>query len=133
MEKTPEREPTKPTKWGFDGFDGRPYSHFQIMRAFRRWLVERCARRKGAEDWGYLGLLHVDFCEWLAESESGTGCTRREFEDLVSAEGFTIKDGFVLGLVCLEDIESLALFENGQNTNHQNLQNPTSAPRMEEM
>src|SRR5580698_73727 len=48
---------------------------------FTRWVSERCVQREGRDDWGGIGGLWVDFCEWVIDRES-VPCPRPTFERL---------------------------------------------------
>lgn len=67
------------------------------------WVQTRCTLREGRDDWGGLGILHVDFAKWSVDN-GRVPCTRITFEALLRDEGFLIHDGLVQGIVLTEDL-----------------------------
>jgi hypothetical protein len=73
---------------------------------FFRWIPERCISREGREDWGGVGCLWVDFCEWAVQNDS-VPCQRKTFEQLLQDAGFPVEDGMACGLVLAGDLEAV--------------------------
>jgi hypothetical protein len=102
--------PPKPPEAAFEGFEGTdlgpipefwdaipPQDPFAWKDDFGRWVKEHCVRRAGYDDWGGIGTLYVDFCEWTIDSGS-VPCTRRTFEALLIDAGLRMADGLVSSL-----------------------------------
>jgi hypothetical protein len=66
-------------------------------------MKERCAHREGKDDWGGVGVMHVDFCEWTVNHES-VPCTRETFETLLRDAGFFVVNGMARGLFLRADL-----------------------------
>lgn len=121
-ELSPEREPTKLPETPFVSFDGyvseqtqnfsdRPPDAPDAWREdFKRWARVRCVHREGREDWGGVGCLWVDFCEWAISSDS-VPCRRPTFERLLQDAGFRLKDGMAAGLLLQVDLEAALCFQ----------------------
>lgn len=117
--ESPGCKPTKPTEPAFVSFDGSTSGQMQnfsdrppdVPDAWRddfiRWARERCAHREGREDWGGIGCLWVDFCEWTASNNS-VPCQRLTFERLLQDAGFRLRDGMASGLVLKVDLWALS-------------------------
>lgn len=120
---SPECEPPKPPKPTFEGFEGsiseqtqnfsdRPPDAPDAWREdFSRWKIENCVHRDGREDWGGVGCLWVDFCEWAVSNDS-VPCQRATFERLLEEAGFSCAEGMVAGLLLRADLEAVVHFQN---------------------
>jgi hypothetical protein len=75
---------------------------------FTRWVSERCINREDRDDWGGIGSLWVDFCEWVVGRDS-VPCIRWTFERLLDNAGFLCSDGMVSGLILRRDFEAADL------------------------
>ena len=118
FEESPEREPSKPAKVGFEGFEGSSLGQTQNFcghvpdatdawrEDFTLWRAERCIRREGREDWGGVGRLLVDFAEWCAAHDAAPA-TRRVFERLLFDAGFDVQNGLAAGLLLRVDLEAV--------------------------
>ena len=116
LDESPGYEPSKPSEptfGGFEGSDSRKIQNFsesvpdapQAWREdFARWEAENCIHREGRDDWGGIGCLWVDFCEW-AVSHNSVRCDRRTFERLLADDGFRCAEGMVAGLVLRVDLD----------------------------
>jgi hypothetical protein len=129
------REPPKPPEPSFEGFEGSiseetpnfsgtpglgasqknielgsiPTPNPDAWRAdFDRWVSERCIHREGRDDWGGIGGLWVDFCEWVVSCDS-VPCTRQTFERLLDDAGFRCSEGMVSGMILRADFEAVGL------------------------
>ncbi|MGA7312645.1 MAG: hypothetical protein WBX22_01620 [Silvibacterium sp.] len=73
---------------------------------FDRWLKERCIHREGYEDYGGVGALWRDFCEWsIANGE--VPAPLQVFEQLLTDAGWAIASyHLVLGLVLRSDLQA---------------------------
>lgn len=73
---------------------------------FLMWLKSgRVVHREGTDDWGGVGCLHIDFCEWAVVHDS-VPCARRTFEQLLEEDGFYVADGLVRGVVLRVELDS---------------------------
>jgi hypothetical protein len=73
--------------------------------AFLRWLKVACIHREGKDDYGGVGALHRDFCQWSIDSEQ-VPCNRATFDSLLLENGWRIdKYNMVPGLVLREDLQ----------------------------
>lgn len=91
---------------------------------FLMWLKSgRIMHREGRDDWGGVGSLHIDFCEW-AVTHDAVPCTRRTFERLLEEGNFHIADGLVRGVVLLVDLQEVPKSDSLQKS-------PQAAPAKE--
>lgn len=123
FDESPGCEPPKPSKSAFEGFEGstseqvqnfsdRPSDEPEAWRPdFNRWMAANCIHREGRDDWGGIGFLHVDFCEWAVSNDS-VPCQRGTFERLLLDDGFLCVDGMASGLVLRTDWQAHHRFQN---------------------
>jgi hypothetical protein len=76
----------------------------ELRQDFVQWMSERCIQRKGRDDWGAVGCLWVDFCEWVV-GRDGVPCPRRTFEQLLHDADFLFPENMVYGLILREDFD----------------------------
>ena len=67
-----------------------------------RWAVSQCIFRERA--WGGIGPLHLAYAVWCDQVGQDVPASRRTFENLLTAGGFEISDGFCYGLILKEDL-----------------------------
>ena len=74
--------------------------------SFGHWLLERCVFRDNCL--GGVAALHLDFAMWNRARGCSMQFCRREFEQLLEAEGFLVdrKVSCVYGLLLVEDYEA---------------------------
>jgi hypothetical protein len=114
-------EPPKPPEPTFESFEGSilgKIPNFSDVppeddpaawsEDFARWQAENCIHREGWDDWGGIGSLWVDFCEWTVGRDS-VPCTRRTFERLLDDAGFLCSEGMVSGLILRADFDAVGL------------------------
>jgi hypothetical protein len=113
----PGYEPSKPSETTFEGFEGSHPEQMQTFsepvadapeiwrKDFARWKAENCIHREGRDDWGGIGCLWVDFCEWAVEHDS-VDCDRRTLERLLADDGHRCVEGMVAGLVLRVDLDA---------------------------
>ena len=123
FEGFPECEPAKPPEPTFEGFEGATSEQIQNFsdrppdapdawrEDFGRWMTANCIRREDREDWGGIGCLHVDFCEWAVLNDS-VPCQRSTFERLLEDAGFQCVDGMTGGLLLRTDWQAHHRFQN---------------------
>jgi hypothetical protein len=79
--------------------------HESYMADFQIWIQQRCAQRQRHEDWGSVGSLLVDFCEWSV-NRGEVPCSRDTLEKLLDDAGFVIVNGMARGLVLKVDLQA---------------------------
>jgi hypothetical protein len=117
FDDSPGCEPPKPSETTFEGFEGSSTEYIQHSfgcpadapdgwrEDFDRWKTEKCSQREGREDWGGIGCLWIDFCEWAVKHDSAP-CQRCTFEHLLERAGFPLRNGMAAGLVLRADLEA---------------------------
>jgi hypothetical protein len=66
------------------------------------WMLDRCVFRD--HSWSGVAALHLDRSRWCAEHGRPMPGSRRAFVTALQAEGFSVADGLVYGLLLREDL-----------------------------
>lgn len=115
--KSLEKEPSKPTKPSYGGFEGADSTQIQTFfpleaqpeayeEGFGRWIKERCIFRDGA--WWGLGALHNDYAIWCDKVGREVPGSLHVIKWLIRESGFRITDdGLVYGVVLIGDLRLL--------------------------
>jgi hypothetical protein len=72
------------------------------VETYRLWRSAQTVHRPGYDDAGAVKFLHLDFCEWCAACDE-VPCNYAAFEELLRLDGWTIQNGFALGLFLKAD------------------------------